>query len=107
VFEVELRVEAGRALGGELAADVQADARIALAAVPVTPVAIELEEKLGNLIRCGLDFLKADDVRAIPRDPFLDLCVTRPDAVDVPGGDLQNRACAACRSAAGTAMISA
>jgi hypothetical protein len=100
-------VETHGAVGGELAVDVQADTRIALAAVPVTPVAVEIEEELGDLIWCGLDFLQADDVRAIPRDPFLDLRVTRPDAVDVPGGDFQNRACAACRSAAGTAMMSA
>ncbi len=100
-------METDGAFGGQFPTDVQADARIALGAVPVAPVAVEVEEKLGDLVRCGLDFLQADDVRAIPRDPFLDLRVTRPDAVDVPGGDFQNRACAACRSAAGTAMMSA
>jgi hypothetical protein len=88
-------MKARGAVGGELAADVEADAGVALAAVPVAPVAVEIEEQVGNLLGRGLDFLQADDVRTLPRDPFLDLRVPRPDAVDVPGGDFQNRACAA------------
>jgi hypothetical protein len=76
-------------------ADVQRDARITLAAVPVAPVAVEAEKGFGDLLGCGFDFLQADDVRALALDPFLDLGVPRPDAVDVPGGDFQNRACAA------------
>ena len=75
--------------------DVQAHARIALAAVPVAPVALHLAQGSGNLIGCGLDFLQADHIRALTFDPFLDLCVTRPDAVDVPGGEFQKRAWAA------------
>jgi hypothetical protein len=100
-------VKAGRTIGDELAADVKADAGVTLAAVPVAPVAVEIEEQIGNLLGRRLDFLQADDVRALPRDPFLNLRVPRPDAVDVPSGDFQNRACDACRSAAGTAMMSA
>src|SRR5215813_12039236 len=126
--------------------------------MPIAPVPLHRKEGVWHLIRAGLDFLQADDVRAVARDPFLELRVTRPDAVHVPGGDLhvncrmaelqngriaaggiagttefqerkkdsvflnpailqschpaiykaaQNRACAACRSAAGTAMMSA
>jgi hypothetical protein len=71
---------------------VKADAGVRLLAVPVAPVAVHAEEGGGNLIRGGFDFLQADDVRAVARDPFVDLRVARPDAVDVPGGDLQNRA---------------
>jgi hypothetical protein len=37
------------------------------------------------LIGSGLDFLQADDVRAVALDPFMNLRLTRPDAVDVPG----------------------
>ena len=107
VFEIEFRMGTGGTLGRQRSADVKADARIALRAVPVTPVAVDIEQQFGDLIGCGFDFLETDDVRTVPRDPFLNLRVTRPDAVDVPGGDLQNRACAACRSAAGTAMMSA
>jgi len=42
------------------------------------------------LFRTGFEFLQTDDVRAVARDPFFDLREARPDAVDVPGGDLQN-----------------
>jgi hypothetical protein len=78
-----------RALGRERLADVQGDAGIAFAAVPVRPVTFEPEEGRWDLLGGGLDFLQADDVRALLRDPFLDLRLTRPDAVDVPGGELQ------------------
>jgi hypothetical protein len=74
---------------------VQRDAGVALAAVPVAPVILETEERLGNLLGSGFDFLQADDVWAVTLDPVLNLRVTRPDAVDVPGGELQKRACAA------------
>jgi hypothetical protein len=66
---------------------VQCDAGVAFAAVPVAPVAVETEECLGDLFGCGFDFLQADDVGAITLDPLLDLSVTRPDAVNVPGGE--------------------
>ena len=107
---------------------VQRDAGVALAAVPVAPVALEVAERRRDLVGRGLDLLQADDVRALARDPLLDLRLARADAVDVPGGDLHRRsdqaqsqicaascrsqsrlerACAACRSAAGIAMMSA
>ena len=88
-------------------ADVECDARIALPAVPVTPIALEIADGEGDLIGGGFDFLQADDVRALTLNPFLDLRVSRPDAVDVPGRDLQEKfGCAAARSAAGIAMMS-
>jgi hypothetical protein len=107
ILEIEFRMGERRPFRGERLADVQRDARIPLAAVPVAPVAVEIEQQRGQLLGSGFDFLQADDVRALARDPFLNLRVSRPDTVDVPGGDLQNRACAAWRSAAGTAMMSA
>ena len=94
-------------IAGGLATDVEADARITPGAVPVTPVAVELEQQARYLVGCGFDFLQADDIRALARDPVLDLRVTSPDAVDVPGRYLQKRAWAAWRSAAGIAMMSA
>ena len=91
VLVVEGGMREGGPLGRERLADVQADAGVALAAVPVAPVALHLAEGGRHLVGGGLDFLQADDVRALALDPFLDLRLTRPDAVDVPGGDLQIR----------------
>ena len=91
MFEVEGGVGKLRTFRRERLADVQADARVALAAVPVAPVALHLAEFRRNLIGGGFDFLEADDVRAIAFDPLDDLGVTRADAVDVPGGDLHGR----------------
>src|SRR3954447_2480854 len=79
----------GRALRGERLVDMQRDARISLAAVPVTPVPLHLAQGGGNLVRGGLDFLEAHDIRPFALDPFLNLRLPGPDAVDVPGGDLQ------------------
>jgi hypothetical protein len=95
VFEVECGMEEDRRVDCGGAVDVEADARVPLRAVPVRPVAFEPEERFRDLIRGGFEFLETDDVRARLRDPFLDLRVPRPDTVDVPGGDLQKRACAA------------
>ena len=66
------------------------------ACVPACPVAAIYESvdatpsHQKDLIGSGLDFLQADDVRALLRDPVVDLRLTRPDAVDVPGGELQH-----------------
>ena len=57
-------VNVGRS-GAIVLAHVQADARVALAAVPIAPVALHLAEGRGDLIGRGLDFLQADDVRAL------------------------------------------
>ena len=50
VFEIELGVKARGPIGGELAADVEPDAGITLAPVPIAPVAVEIEEQLRDLI---------------------------------------------------------
>jgi hypothetical protein len=84
-----------RPLGRERLADVQGDARIAFAAVPVRPVAFEPEEGRWDLLDGGFDFLQADDVRTLAVDPVLDLRLPRPDAVNVPCREFQKRACAA------------
>src|SRR5947208_1466507 len=77
-----------RALGCRALRDMKAHARVAFAAVPVAPVALHLAEGRGHLIGAGLDFLQADDVRALALDPVLHFALPRPDAVDVPGRDL-------------------
>ena len=64
------------------------DARVALAAVPVAPVALELEEQQRHLVEAGLDLLQADDVGPVALDPVEQLRLPRADAVDVPGRDL-------------------
>ena len=89
VLVVERGVGKRRPLGRERLADVQGDAGVALVAVPVAPVALHLAESGRHLIGCGLDLLQADDVRSLARDPLLHLRLPRADAVDVPGGDLQ------------------
>ena len=78
----------------------QADSGIAFPPVPIAPVALHLAEGFRYLVGRRFDFLQTDDVRALMRDPVLDLRLPRPDAVDVPGGYLQKRwlqkrACAA------------
>src|SRR5262249_40093775 len=95
VFVVEGRMGERGALGRERLADLHGDAGVALAAVPVAPVALHLAEGARDLIGGGFASLQAADIRALARDPFLDLRLPRPDAVDVPGGELQNLACAA------------
>jgi len=42
------------------------------------------------LIDGRFDFLEAGDLRALALDPFLDLRLPRPDAVNVPRGELQS-----------------
>ena len=81
--------KAGRS-GNVGLAQVQADAGVALPAVPVAPVAVHLADGLGNLLRRGLDFLQAEDVGLLARDPLGDLRVPRANAVHVPGGNLQH-----------------
>src|SRR3954469_2397028 len=88
-FEVEGRVREGGPFGCKCLADVKPDAGIGSGAVPVAPVALHFTERRRHLIGCRLEFLQADHVRTLLRDPFLDLRLTRPDAVDVPGGELQ------------------
>src|ERR687897_252088 len=70
-----------------LLADMQADSRVPLRAVPVAPVALEIAEPHGQLIERRLDLLQANHVRTLAIDPLQQLPVPRADAVDVPGGD--------------------
>jgi hypothetical protein len=95
ILEVEIGMGEGGRVRREGVADVERDARVAFAAVPKAPVAVNAEERGGNLIGRRFEFLQADDVRALARDPFVDLRFTRPDAVNVPSGEFQNLACAA------------
>jgi hypothetical protein len=92
VFVVEGWMGERRTEGREIVADQQCDARIAFAAVPIAPVALDLAERPDDLFSSGFDFLETDDSRTLACDPVLDLRATRPDAVDVPGRDLQKRA---------------
>src|SRR6185503_20621192 len=73
----------------QIAAHVQADAGIALISVPVAPVALELAQRQRNLIGRRLDFLQADDIRALALDPLVELPFARPESVYVPGRNLQ------------------
>src|SRR5437867_4395705 len=85
---IEFRMREQRPFGCDRLADMEADARVAFSAVPVAPVALHLAERGRHLIRGGFDFLQADDIRALALDPFLQLRLPRPNAVDVPGCDL-------------------
>jgi hypothetical protein len=85
ILVIEFGMGELRPLGRHRLVDVKADARISLAAVPVAPVALHLAQGRWHLIGRRLDFLQADDVRTLTRHPLQQLCVARPDAVDVPG----------------------
>jgi len=88
-------VENLRTIEREGLADVEGDTGVALAAVPVAPISLQLAEEHRNLIGRSFDFLETHDIRTLALDPFLDLRLPRPDAVNVPCGEFQNRACAA------------
>src|SRR5262245_61477947 len=66
----------------------QCHTRVTLLAVPVTPVALHLAERGGNLIGRRLDLLETEDVGTFPLDEFLELRLPRADTVDVPGRNL-------------------
>jgi hypothetical protein len=95
MFVIECRMNEERTIGCDRLADVESDAGVPAAAVPVAPVPLQVAEKQRDLIGSGLDFLQANDIRTLTLDPLVNLRVSRPDAVDVPGGDLQWLACAA------------
>src|SRR4051812_36107983 len=79
-----------RPLGAECLADLQADAGVALLAVPIAPVAFHLAERARDLIGRGLDFLETHDVRPLARDPLLQLRLPGANPVYVPGRDLHH-----------------
>src|SRR5687768_9616272 len=66
----------------------QRHARVRAHAMPVGVVLGQLAG-LGHLQRLGLELLQADDVRPVALEPLAQLRGARPDAVDVPGRDLQ------------------
>src|SRR5205085_9933269 len=57
ILEIKGRMRERGTLGREGLVDVNGDAGIALAAVPITPVALHFAERRWQLIGCGLDFL--------------------------------------------------
>src|SRR5436190_4364899 len=58
--------------------------------MPVAPVAFELAEPDRELIDVRLDFLQTNHVGGLSLDEVLQLGLPRPNAVDVPGGDLHH-----------------
>ena len=80
-----------RPLGYDFLAYVKSDTRVALAAIPIAPVTFYLTQRGRDLVGSGLYLLQADDIGTLTLDPLLDLALTRPDPVDVPGGKLNGR----------------
>src|SRR6476646_11305097 len=76
-----------RALRDRGLSHVQRDAGVALRAMPVAPVALDLAQPHGQLVHGRLDLLEAEDVGLLPVDEFLELRLASANAVDVPGCD--------------------
>src|SRR5437762_228729 len=62
VLVVERGVGEQWPVGRDRLADVEADARVRLPAVPIAPVALHLAERRGHLIARGFELLEAHDV---------------------------------------------
>src|SRR5437660_5768522 len=88
ILAIERGMNEQRPLGCDFLADVKTDARVAFAAVPITPVPLHLTQCRWHLVGLSLDLLQADDTRTLALDPLLDLALTRPDPIDVPGREL-------------------
>ena len=58
--------------------------------MPVAPVLLELAG-LGDLGQLRFQLLQADDVGPLSPQPFGDLRLPGPNAVDIPGGDFHLR----------------
>jgi len=84
VLVIELRVMKRRPLGMKCLAHVEGDAGVALAAMPVAPVALELAQPDRQLIERGLDLLQAQNVGLFAFNKFLDVRLARANAVHVP-----------------------
>jgi hypothetical protein len=52
---------------------VQSDARVSLAAMPITPVALDLAQPHGELVDRRLDLLQAQDIGLLAGDELLEL----------------------------------
>src|SRR5262249_9486211 len=105
VLVVELGMLESRPLREGRLANVEADAGVALLAVPVAPVAFHLAEHRGDLVGGRLDLLEAYDVGVVPLDPRSDLGFAGANPVDVPGSDLHS--CERRRSRSALAVSSA
>jgi len=68
--------------------DVQRHAGVGAQAVP-EDVVLRQAADVGNLARLGFQLLQADDVGLVTREPLTELSGARADAVNVPGGYLQ------------------
>jgi len=88
ILAIERGMNEQRPLGRDFLADVKTDARVAFAAVPTAPVPLHLTQCGWHLVGLRLDLLQADDIRTLALDPLLDLALTRPDPIDVPGREL-------------------
>jgi hypothetical protein len=91
VFQVERRMDEFRRRRREVFAHQQRHARIALQAMPETPVAGEFKQTGRNLLARRLGFLQTDDVGLLAFDPCQHLLVSRADTVDVPSGDFHGK----------------
>src|SRR5262245_8898774 len=87
MLEVEGRMLEGWWIGKRCGADVKRDARITLAAVPITRIALELANPDRQLIERRFDFLEAQDVRLLALDELLQFGLPCADPIDVPRGD--------------------
>jgi hypothetical protein len=87
VFVIERRMVERGALRIRVLADVEPDARIAFAAVPVAPVPFDLAEPDRQLIDRRLELLQAEHVGLLPVEEILKIRLAGPDAIDVPGCD--------------------
>src|SRR5262249_54838934 len=88
VFVVEIGVCKRRTLGAGILPYMKADARIAFAAVPVTPVAFDIAQPHRQLVHRRLNLLQTQHVRPLPLDEVQPSGLSRPNAVDVPGPNL-------------------
>src|SRR6185503_20757393 len=85
-FHVERRMAEDGIDGEQVFANMERYAGVTLPAVPVHVVIVELALRW-DLRGFSLQFLQADDVRAVALQPFTELCRPRTNAVNVPGSD--------------------
>jgi hypothetical protein len=71
-------------LGAQIFPNVQANAGISAAAMPIAPVALHFADRNWHLTRRGLEFLKANKLGALALDPFAHLRLPRANAIHVP-----------------------
>src|SRR4030095_2883187 len=84
---VELRVVEIRPVRPSSCSDVQSDTGVAFATVPIAPVAFDVAQPYRQLFDGRFDLLDAQDIGLLAVDELLELCLPRPDPVDVPRRD--------------------